>query len=112
MDDNETIIVKDEELLLVDNVVRDFENVSGAILNRSKKSKILGLGDWSDRAVWPLPWLKVQTDLKIFGFVISQDFGSILDKNWSSQLDKFRNTLYSWSSRVLSLRCALCVGKK
>ena len=46
VDDVEVVIVSDSELLKVDSVGRDFERISGAIINRSKKSKIMGLGGW------------------------------------------------------------------
>ena len=34
--------------------VFEFESVSGAILSRNKKCKVLGLGKWSEREEWPL----------------------------------------------------------
>ena len=48
VDDAELIIVKDSEFIVVDRIVETFEQMSGAILNRSSKSKVLGLGRWKD----------------------------------------------------------------
>ena len=101
VDDTEVVIVSDQELLLVEGIVKDFEAVSGAILNRSHKSKILGIGTWKDRKTWPLKWLKSVKCLKIFGIKMSANISSILDDNWSDVLENFRKTLHSWSNRSL-----------
>ena len=66
MDDSECVLIHDEEFKLVDEAVQRFEQLSGAILNRSSKSKVLGLGSWKTRNVWPLSWLKTVDSLKIF----------------------------------------------
>ena len=102
MDDTEIVVVDDRELLKIDNVIRDFERISGAILNRSEKSKIMGLGTWSGRKNWPLKWLKVVDKLKIFGVLMSPKLDTILDDNWSSILEKLKKTLFSWSTRSLT----------
>ena len=101
MDDTEVVVVSDQEILLVEAVVRDFEAVSGAILNRCHKSKILGLGAWKDRSKWPLNWLQSVKVLKIFGVKMGADLASILDDNWSDILHKFKKTLFSWSTRSI-----------
>ena len=51
---------------MLDSAVRKFEKVSGAILSRDKKCKILGFGTWKDRVDWPLDYLKTVQELKIF----------------------------------------------
>ena len=101
VDDTEAVITNDKELLLVDEILREFEQMSGAIVNRSKKCKIMGLGGWKSRTEWPLDYLKVVPTIKIFGIKMSSTIGNILDDNWAEQFIKFRNTLFSWSSRRL-----------
>ena len=54
-------------MVVIDKVFQKFEKISGAILNRSEKTKLMGLGRWRDRVEWPLKWIKVETSLKIFG---------------------------------------------
>ncbi len=45
--DNVVVVGEDEnDLLIVDAIFRQFEAISGAILNRSHKTAILGLGGW------------------------------------------------------------------
>ena len=41
------------DLVVIDEIFRNFEDISGAILSRSNKSKIMGLGPWKDK-VWPM----------------------------------------------------------
>ena len=46
VDDVQNVITCDEEFNKVDKVVRDFESLSGTILNRDSKSKVMGFGQW------------------------------------------------------------------
>ena len=101
VDDSELIMTSDSDFLLVDDAIRKFEKLSGAILNRSSKSKVVGLGEWKGRTQWALDWLKTVDELKIFGFLISSDVKSMISNNWSVQFKKFKDTLFSWSTRIL-----------
>ena len=89
VDDIETLCSTDEDFLKVNKCVEMFERVSGAILNRSSKSVVLGLGNWKQREYWPLPWLKTVRETKVFGFILTWKYSEIIDKNWASQLKKF-----------------------
>ena len=102
VDDTEVFCSSDSDFLAVDNCVARFERLSGALLNRSKKSVVLGLGKWRERTSWPLPWLKTVSETKVFGFILHPDYSEIVEKNWSEQLIKFRSSLISWSSRVIN----------
>ena len=101
VDNTELLCTCDEDFINIDICVGRFERLSGAILNRSTKSVVLGLGLWSDRTVWPLSWLKTVRETKVFGFFLSCNYADILEKNWEFQLGKFSSTLESWSSRVI-----------
>ena len=97
--ENESDIVKNFE------VFGRFEDVSGAILSRSAKTKIMGLGEWKERQVWPLRWMKVVNEMKVFGFQICQNYEQSLQRSWEVCYEGFRKTLIAWSSRMLdSLR--------
>ena len=100
-DDVEIVIEDENDLLLAVEIFRKFGTISGAKLNCSKKSKIMGLGPWKNREVWPIPWLKVEKSLKIFGVQIYPTYKEILDQNWNTLFEKFRKTLYSWNLRSL-----------
>ena len=95
VDDTEVMCSKDEDFIAVDKCVGRFEKLSGAILNRSKKSIVLGLGAWKERTSWPLSWLKTVTETTVFGFILHNDYSEILERNWASQFAKFRNSLFS-----------------
>ena len=100
-DDVELMVEDENDLVLADEIFTKFSIVSGALLNRSHKSKIMGIGGWTGRELWPLPWLKVEKSLKIFGVHIYPTYRQILNENWSSLLLKLRNTLFSWNLRSL-----------
>ena len=70
VDDSELVVISDEDFRTIDEIVGKFEAVSGAILNRNKKSKVLGLGSWKTREVWPLPWLKCESQMKVLGTIL------------------------------------------
>ena len=91
----------ENDLIIIEDVFVKFENISGAILSRSEKSKVMGLGLWKGRVQWPLPWLQPKSELKVFGFQLTPVYKKTLDRCWSECLTKFNNTLMSWSSRQL-----------
>ena len=83
------------------DVVEKFETVSGAILSRNKKCKVIGFGNWVGKEDWPLAWVKPVKSEKIFGIFICDSYEELLELNWNHRFQKFSNTLYSWSNRVL-----------
>ena len=65
------ILVEDEnDLVRAEEIFSKFESFSGARLKRSHQSKMMGIGTAVGKQNWPLPWLKVQKSLKIFGMLI------------------------------------------
>ena len=90
-----------EDFHVMSEVVTQFEQFSGAILSRNMKCKVLGLGNWSNRDQWPLPWLTTVKSVKIFGIFISNSYHEIISNNWNFRLENFRKTVMSWSSRGL-----------
>ena len=100
-DDLNFLSESDDDLVTIEDVFVKFENISGAILSRSLKSKVMGLGPWKDREQWPLQWFQPKTELKIFGFQITPVYKKTLERCWSECFTGFQNTLFSWSSRQL-----------
>ena len=88
--------------LVIIDVFTRFESVYGALLSRAWKSKVMGLGPWKTKVDWPLPWLKVKTELKIFGFQFQQSYKSTLECCWAECFSGFHKVLMSWSSRQLN----------
>ena len=84
------------DFAIVDTEVKNFELLSGAILSRSFKSKVIGFGAWSQKEDWPLNWLSCVKNLKVFGIYISDNFNEIMKLNWDHRLQKFRAAILSW----------------
>ena len=70
-------VVSEEDFGIIDKCIMRFENVSGAILNRAKKSVVLGIGSWSSRTDWPLKWLKPVKETTVFGFILHNSYNEI-----------------------------------
>merc|ERR1712240_948464 len=87
--------------MVVDNVVKRFEKVSGAILSRNNKCKVLGFGNWARKLDWPIDWIKPVKFEKIFGIFICDDYDEMLKLNWDFRLKKVRAAIFAWSPRVL-----------
>ena len=100
-DDLNLITDSIQDLQTVDSVVSKCEKISGAILYRNNKCKVIGFGKWKNRVNWPLAYVKSVTEIKIFGEIIENSIRSIIKKNWQHRLSKFEAILVSWSSRFL-----------
>ena len=90
------------DLIVIDEIFASFEQVSGAILFRSEKSKIMGLGSWKGKQDWPLPWMRVMPMIKMFGFQITPTYKQTLEQCWEACYSGFNKTIMSWSSRQLN----------
>ena len=80
----------------------EFEKFSGALLSRNKKCNVIGFGGWARKDSWPITWLKPVSCVKIFGVFICDSYSELLNTNWEFRFQKFRNAVFSWSSRMLS----------
>ena len=101
-DDVNFVGEKITDLVVIEEIFSNFEDISGAILSRSQKSKVMGLGPWRGRQDWPHDWLKVVNMIKIFGFQITPNYKQTLQLSWEACLDGFRRTVMSWKSRHLN----------
>ena len=102
-DDVNIITSKVQDLEIIDMAVKKFETLSGAILSRNHKCKILGIGRWSKRVIWPLDYVITVKEIKIFGIYILNSYKSILKRNWDYRVRKFEQAVMSWSSRSIYL---------
>merc|ERR1711872_98588 len=90
-----------DDFEVVSNVVKRFERVSGAILSRNRKCKVIGFGNWACKLDWPLGWIKPVKFERVFGIFICDDYAELLKLNWDFRLKKFSAAICSWSLRVL-----------
>ena len=95
-DDLNFLSESESDLILIDEIFVKFEDISGAILSRSMKSKVMGLGPWKNREQWPLQWLQPKNELKIFGFQITPVYKKTLERCWSECFTKFLGLPDSW----------------
>ena len=100
-DDVEVFIEDENDLNLAVDIFKRLGDLSGAKLHCSKKTKIMGLGNWRNRETWPIPWMKVEKSMKIFGILIFPTYKEILEENWKSLLEIFKNAIYYWQLRSL-----------
>ena len=101
MDDVDAVGESEADILLIDAVTRKFERLSGQILNRNRKSAILGLGTWAGRQDWPLDWLHSPPTLKVFGVTLAPSLAATLDASWDACRRGFVAALNFWASRRL-----------
>lgn len=100
VDDVGGVSTDPNDLLLVDEIFTKFENLSGTVLNRTK-CKIMGLGGWKGREVWPLPWLEPVDSIKIYGVNFCPTIPGTSLLSWQKCLEGFNNCLNSWKARSL-----------
>ena len=96
-DDIQTLSEDIADLVKFEEVMKKFENMSGAILSRNKKSKVMGLGQWTGKEDWPeeVKWMKVVTETRIFGFTICPTYKDTLTETWDRVVSGFKKTLFS-----------------
>ena len=86
---------------MVDGICRLFERMSGAILNRNKKSAILGFGSWAGRQDWTLPWLHAPPALKVLSVTFSTSFSETVNLSWAAATTAVHKAVAFWASRRL-----------
>lgn len=101
VDDITAVSTDPEDLLKIDELFTDFEAVSGTVLNRSNKCKVMGLGGWKGRQNWPLAWLQPVDSVKIYGIHFCPSISETIHLSWKVCLEKFNNCLQAWSGRAL-----------
>ena len=101
MDDVEILGDDLRDISRTDRICRRFEAASGAILNRNRKTVVLGLGTWAGRQEWPLPWLQAASPVKVLGFPIAADYTVSSAATWDRVVTGVRKSLAFCSSRHL-----------
>jgi hypothetical protein len=105
MDDVNVLGEDEEDIIIADEVCRAFEEASGAILIRNRKTVVLGLGSWEGRQEWPLPWLQAAQQAKVYGVVVAPHFAATLAASWDLVIGSIEKVLREWSAhRVPTLR--------
>ena len=98
-DDVQTMSNDISDLVKFDEVMQKFESTSGAILSRNNKSKVMGVGLWKSKQDWPeqVRWMKVVTEMKIFGFTICSTTNRLSRKLGTELLEVLRRFYFHGS---------------
>ena len=103
-DDTNVIVTDIDSLLEISNIISDFELATCSKLNRNKKTKIFGVGQWKDRRQWPLSWLKTEEGfLYTLGIYHGNDYEATIEKNCSLLFNKIKSHTQVLFNRRLSL---------
>ena len=101
-DDYGIITTNEQDLLKIDQLTMRYEEQSGALLSRNKKSKVLFLGAWKDstkRPILPVKYLREVKETKVFGFVVTSSLQETVTKTWEEKIKKMRGKFIEWSAR-------------
>ena len=102
-DDTTLFVNSDLSLTSIFDILVDFGMASGINVN-TKKTKIMGFGDWENRKDWPIPDLKIEkTEIKILGMIFCRDINLAIDLTWSEILSKIKTMTRLLSARHLTL---------
>ena len=101
VDDMTLVLDRDEDMVKAAEVIERFEGVSGAILNREQKCKVMGIGGWKERDRWPLEWLVGVREMRILGFQFVASWSEVIKRNWEELVGEVRKVLLAWSPRRL-----------
>jgi hypothetical protein len=104
MDDVNMLGEDEEDIIIADWVCRAFEEASGAILNRNRKTVILGLGSWEGCQEWPLPWLQAAQHAKLYGVVMAPQFSATLAVSWDLVIGGIEKVLRELTARRLPMQ--------
>ena len=91
-----------QDLLILDELFLWFEELSGTVLNRSRKCQIMGLGSWAGKTDWPLSWLKTVSTMRIYGINFHETLEETSNATWKAVTAGLRSCLLSWQARDLS----------
>jgi hypothetical protein len=89
----------EEDLIIIDIITRQFEAMSGVILNRSHKTAILGLGGWAGRKEWLLEWVSAPQQLKTFRVTYTPALASTIALLWEVCLAGVQRAIHAWKER-------------
>ena len=103
--DDTNLFPKDDlSIIEINNIIIKFENATGAVLNRNKKTKIYGLGSWNNRQTWPLTWLKSEADsFKSLGIIFSNNYTTAVTENWNQALSAIQTKIRTIQCHKLTM---------
>jgi hypothetical protein len=83
VDDVVIFVSSDDDVIKAGEVLDLFCDWTKAMMNK-QKTKILGLGGWTGRTQWPLPWLNSVPILTLLGIPFSTSISETATRVWDS----------------------------
>ncbi|HEY9833652.1 MAG TPA: reverse transcriptase domain-containing protein, partial [Stenomitos sp.] len=83
VDDVVVFVSEDNEIVKAGEILDLFCDWTKAMMNK-QKTKILGIGTWSTRTQWPLPWLKSTPTMTLLGIPFSSNITETTERVWNS----------------------------
>ena len=83
------------DLPRLNEIFEKYELLSCTLLSQTKKTMILGLGNWRGEEVWDLPWLKPVTQLRVLGIQVEATYRA----SWSIVTKNVKALIQKWISR-------------
>jgi hypothetical protein len=103
VDDLNVIVCCDNDLIKLDNILKEFCEHSGANFNRNKTC-IMGIGGWEGRTNWPLQWIESTMKMKILGITFHQHLKSTIEENWRRIKSSITGQLTRNAGRKLTIQ--------
>ena len=98
VDDVQIISSHENDLVVADQILREYESLSGMVLSR-EKTKILGLGGWKNKQEWVLPWAKPVKELKAFGVTFMPSASDTARVSWKNCKESVNKCISVWTKR-------------
>lgn len=102
VDDLAIFTDSDTDILRGVQALQDFCSWTNARLNKVK-SKALGLGSWTQRKIWPVPWLAADSTLTLFGIPFSSSFKETTARVWDATFGHLQGLVRTNIGRCFSL---------
>ena len=97
MDDINITSTKIDDLKKIDKAFREYEDVNGTLLSRTKKTRIMGLGKWANKSDWPIKWIQTTKEMKLLGIVFSPSIVDTYKNTWTNIIKNIRSTTQKWT---------------
>ena len=109
-DDTTLFLKNNESWIAVQELLRQYESISGLTINQSK-TVIKGIGKWRTLDGW-IDNIRITTDpVKVLGLWMCHDKKRMHDLNVSGKMAKMKKMLKSWHTRGLTIKGRIMVIK-
>jgi len=99
MDDVNIFSTRRSDLQRIDEIFHRYERLSCTLLSRSRKTKIMGLGDWKDEDRWELPWVESVRDMRVLGLQLATSMRQTCHLTWEKAVRNVRTLVQQWITR-------------